>query len=395
MTNTLLQHHGEHYRPIEQTEAMKEACGPICQVFTNFINFGGEFTEALAKTLQPGLQDIFIAAVGIWVLWQSFLFFAAKKSPGQLLIDFAPIAAASILMGTQGSNLIITVYHLALETMSGAAMIAFSVGGDEVETAPNYAGLQTLALLGEQGLDAAFKAVETVFKKGDALNPLAWFIGAIMIALYFLILFAFISQLIVAVFRLIILSILAPFLIMAFSFNWGRSMAFAGLRTVLATMVTVFTSTSAFAVAIYGARTIDSETIDKISLSDPVILSILGMGIIGTALMTEGVSIANSVTQSSLTNTAAGIMTAGAMATVGGAKAATMSGIGNRAAIGGAMGNVAGGAWRGAGIVGSALASPGGAAGAVASAAAEKLQKFNAFYNVGKDAAKANFSRFS
>ena len=372
-----------------------DPCGPACKVFTRFVELGEKFTTELSTLLQPGLRDIFLSAVGLWILWQAILFFSSKKSPAQLLIDFAPIAVASILMGTHGTQLIITIYNLALATMSGAAGLAFSVGGEKVVTSGEYSELNNLAMLAEDGLARAFETAEVVWGKGKATNPLPWFLALVIMVFYFIIIVAFVSQLIVAVFRLIMLSILASFLIMAFSFNWGRSMAFSGLRTLLSTNVVVFATTSALAIALYGASSIDPDLIDRATLSDPQILTAIAMGIIGSALMTEGVSIANSVTQSSLTNTAAGIMTAGAMATAAGAKGIGMAGINHRAAIGGAIGNVAGGAWSGAGIVGSALSSPGGASSAVASAAAEKLDKFRAFYDVGKNAASANFNRFA
>ena len=370
-------------------------CGPGCKVFSRFVELGESFTTNLSTVLQPGLRDIFLSAVGLWVLWQAILFFSSKKTPGQLLVDFAPIALASILMGTHGSQLIITIYNLALATMSGAASLAFAVGGDAVTTTGEYSSLNNLATLAEDGLDRAFSAAEIVWGMGSLYSPVAWILSGFIMFFYFLIVVVFIGQLIVAVFRLIMLSLLAPFLIMAFAFGWGRSMAFSGLRTLLATVVVVFASTSALAIALYGAQSIDPKLIEDPNLSDPQILTAIAMGVIGSALMTEGVSTANSVTQSSLTNTAVAVMSGSAMMVVGGAKGIGMAGINHRAAIGGAIGNVAGGAWSGAGIVGSALSSPGGASSAVASAAAEKLDKFRAFYDVGKNAASANFNRFA
>ncbi len=371
------------------------SCGPGCKVFSRFVELGESFTSNLSTVLQPGLRDIFLSGVGLWILWQAILFFSSKKTPGQLLVDFAPIALASILMGTHGSQLIITIYNLALATMSGAASLAFAVGGDAVTTTGEYSSLNNLATLAEDGLDRAFSAAEIVWGMGSLYSPVAWILAGFIMFFYFVIVVVFIGQLIVAVFRLIMLSILAPFLIMGFAFNWGRSMAFSGLRTLLATVVVVFASTSALAIALYGAQSIDPKLIEDPNLSDPQILTAIAMGVIGSALMTEGVSTANSVTQSSLTNTAVGVMAGSAMMVVGGAKGIGMAGINHRAAIGGAIGNVAGGAWSGAGIVGSALSSPGGASSAVASAAAEKLDKFRAFYDVGKDNARANFNRFA
>lgn len=153
------------------------------------------------------------------------------------------------------------------------------------------------------------------------------------------------AQIVVAIFRAMMVAIFSPFLSSAFAFGWGRPVFWSGLRTLIASVVVLFGATCSVALAIYAISLIqldpaslgDSNKLnDFVRLTNPSFLAILAVGWIAIALMTEGVSTANSFIGTMLTNTAAGVMTAGAMGTAG-----TLLGYGrNAASLGSTLGQM-------------------------------------------------------
>lgn len=193
-----------------------------------------------------------------------------------------------------------------------------------------YSGLVALAANGEAAFAKVIQAASAIARAG-ALYNLANYIYAFLLVLpYFLLVVMYSSQVVVAVFRAMMVAIFAPFLFMAFAFGWGRQMSYSGAKTLLASILVLFACTSALALTIYGVKqipidptTLTGEALNKFaSASNPDFLVILFLGWMGSALMTEGTSIANSIAQTALTNTAAGMLTAGAAATAGGMMAA-------------------------------------------------------------------------
>ena len=128
----------------------------------------------------------------------------------------------------------------------------------------------------------------------------------------------FFSQILVAMFRLMMLALLAPFLVAAFGFPWGRPMAFAGLRTALGAVMVLFAATAAVSLALSGINSLEIKEIkdadlikDIATLTNAKFVLMIIMGWLGASLMMVGTELANSIVGTLLTNTAAGMMTAG------------------------------------------------------------------------------------
>ena len=335
-------------------------------------------------TLQPGILTIFASAATIWIIWQAMLFVLAKTTPAKFAIDMIPLIIASLLLGLVPNGIITTVYKLALGTMSSVAGLAFAVGGDgSIATSTGTGDLVSLIELGEKGIAAIFAIAEDIAGQTSWKNWFPWVYALLIVIPYFLLIVSYVSQLIVAIFRLIIVSVFSPFLIMGFGFKFGRSMAAKGLSTVLSTIMVIFAATSALALAIYGVTSLDIKTIKDVSITHPDIIMAIALGWMGTALMTEGVGMANSIMGTFLSNTAAGVMTAGAAGS-----AAAVAGAAWKHK--GAAGSVGAGAVKAAGALTNPAGAAGAAAKAIGGAAASKMDKFKEFYNAGKNFSKGD-----
>ena len=370
MANTRLQYQGEHYRSQEEAQT-NDTCF-ACDAFQEFAILGAEFSESLARALAPGIWLLFSSLVGLWILWQALMLIMSKVSPQQVMQEFTPLLLATVLLGSQGTEqLILNFYELGMSLMSGTASIAFSMAnnGQELKSdGAGYAGMDALVRAASDGIGTVLDTAGEVAAMGSILGDfMPWVYAIAIIVPYVVLLFSYLSQVVIAMFRLMALGVLSPFLLMALGFGWGRSMAFAGLRTALSTIVVMFASTGALSLAIYGVSKIDTGVPENVSVDSPELILIIGLGWIGSALMTEGVSIANSVTQSALTNTAAGIMTA--------------AGTGSAMAIGGAAWGSKSGAANAAMTGLAAARHPVGAAGRVAEIASEKVAQFKSTFN--------------
>ena len=125
----------------------------------------------------------------------------------------------------------------------------------------------------------------------------------------------FFSKIVVSIFRLMMLGVLAPFLVMFFAFGWGRGMAISGLRTLLSSVFVLFAASVSVGLLLYGVDSLveglGRDDVSGTNLLSSSYLTVLILGWLGVALMTEGIGLANSITGTILSNTAAGIITAG------------------------------------------------------------------------------------
>ncbi len=259
------------------------------------------------------------------------------------------ISITGLLLSSKSEGLISYVYDSALSIMSSSSAVAFDVAGGNsaVDTSlgSEFTGLTRLAEAAQSAYVKVFQIAYAVASSGSLMNALNWVYALLLIIPYFLLIAAYTSQVIVAVFRAMMVAVFAPFLFVGFAFDWGRSMAKTGINTLLASIMVLFASTAALALAVYGVASIDvpPDTLsgkalkEFVSITNPQFLTILALGWIGTGLMAEGVSIANSIAGTALTNTAAGMMTAGA-ATVGLAGAARAKQAATTAAKAGGIG---------------------------------------------------------
>lgn len=295
-----------------------------CEPLKAYVKLTGEFVDRLSDALQSPMLILFVSLCGLWAVVSGIKLALQMTDTKEIIKDFVFITITGVLLGSLGSSLISTVYTSAISIMGGSSGAVFSLAAGGAESSGQPAGLVALAANGEQAVFKVFQAAGALVSAGSLYRFVLYIYAAILVIPYFLLIVAYSAQVVVAIFRATMVGVFAPFLFMAFAFGWGRDMAKAGAKTLLASILVLFASTAALSLTIYGVNKgitfnpadLTGDAINKFaSVSNPDFLVILFLGWMGTALMAEGTSIANSIAQTALTNTAAGIMTAGASAT--------------------------------------------------------------------------------
>ncbi|MEW5728048.1 MAG: type IV secretion system protein [Pseudomonadota bacterium] len=289
-----------------------------CEPLNKYVDLTKEFADKLSSTLQDPILILFASLCGLWIVLSGLKLAYQMTTKEEIIKDFVFVSITGILLGSQGAGLISHVYSGALEVMGGSAKAVFSIAG-EAERSTGQTGLVALAANGEQAVAKVFQAAKAIASAGALYEIQNYIYALVLIIPYFLLVVAYSSQVVVAIFRATMVGVFAPFLFMAFAFGWGRDMAKSGAKTLLASVLVLFASTAALALVIYGVNhaildpsKLTGDALKKFaSVSNPEFLVILFLGWMGTALMTEGTSIANSIAQTALTNTAAGILTGG------------------------------------------------------------------------------------
>ena len=293
-----------------------------CEPLEKYIDLTTGFANELSSALSDPMLILFTALFGLWAVVSGYKLAFRQFDINAVVKDLIYITITGVILASQANGLISYVYSTALSVMGGASDTAFSVAGGGTQST-GYTGLVHLAASGELAVAKVIQAALAISKAGRLYDIAKYVYAIVLVVPYFLLVVVYSAQVVVAIFRAMMVAIFAPFLFMAFAFNWGRQMAFAGAKTLLASTLVLFACTAALALTIYGVDQIDlapqsltGSALDTFaSISNPQFLVILFLGWMGTALMTEGTAIANSIAQTALTNTAAGIMTAGAAGT--------------------------------------------------------------------------------
>lgn len=235
--------------------------------------------------------------------------------------DFIYITISCFLLGGQSLGLVSYIFNLSMDIMGGASEIAFSVVGVS-NNSSGYSGLVHLAATASLAVAKVIQVASALVREGSLYNPQYFLYAFILVAPYFLFVVSYAAQVIVAIFRLVMYAILSTFFAMAYAFDWGRGIAASTGKGLLGAIVVLFACSTALALTVYGVNQIAIDPVsissgdleEFASISNPRFLAILFLGIIGSALMTEGTSLVNSCMQTMFSNAAAGIMTAGASA---------------------------------------------------------------------------------
>jgi type IV secretion system protein TrbL len=293
-----------------------------CGVLTEYSSLTSGFADNLSGALHDPMLILFTSLTGLWMVIIGYKLIFKLSGVDEFIKGFVFISITAVLFTSQASGLISHVYSSALSIMGASSKVAFDIAGGPT-TSSEYTGLVALAAAGEEAVAKVFKIASAVASAGRLMNPVNWIYAGFLVFPYFLLVVAYSSQVVVAIFRAMMVAVLSPFLFLGFAFDWGRDMARSGGKTLLGAILVLFASTAALALTIFAVNKIPVEPGDLskdalnafASLTNPEFILILALGWIGTALMAEGVSLANSIAGTALTNTAAGIMTAGAAAT--------------------------------------------------------------------------------
>ena len=305
-----------------------------CPIVKQYVDTAFEFTQSAAGVLLEPMYLLFGTIAGLWIVIQGLRLIFNTTTWDDIFKQSIFVFIAAILLGGQGPKLASAVFEVSLATMGSAAAVALEVRGERKEiqrirsnggSVPFEAGM--LALVG-----AAEEGIGGVIKTGWSLmSDTAWhdlrpkILAIVMIVPYFLVLIVYFSQVMVSIFRVMMIAVLSPFLMLGFGFGWGRGMVTAGVRTVLSSFMILFGATAALAVMVFavgdlkiGEYLAKLDTVPSEELYSGKFLLAVAMGWLGTAFIAEATRIANSITGSVLDNSAAAIVTAGAVGTAAG-----------------------------------------------------------------------------
>ncbi len=305
----------------------------------NTLDMYTELTRSFADNLSTALHDpmliMYSSLTGLWFALFGYKLLFKLSDIGEFVKEFMYLCVTGLLLSAHATGLVSWVYSVSLDIIGAACDAAWAVAmGPDKSTGFN--GLTHLAASGEKAIAVVFFAAKAIIKSGGWANIANYIYAFILVAPYFLMIVFYASQIVVAIFRLMIVACFSPWLFLGFGFGWGRPMMSGGARTIVGAIGVMFACTAALALIIFAVNGIvgingiginDALSGEKLndfaSLSNPDFLAILFLGWMGTGLMTEGVSIANSILGTMLTNTAAATMTAGVSASaLMGAKAA-------------------------------------------------------------------------
>lgn len=290
-------------------------CGPLKQ----YVALSKSFADNLSSTLHEPMLILFASLATLWIVLSGIRLALKMTDQYAIVKDFIFVSITGVLLGSQATGLIAYIYGTAIDIMGASSAAVFSLAGTVQQTTGQESGLVALAANAEQAVATVFQAASAVAKHGALYQPQYYIYALLLVLPYFLLIVAYSSQVVVAIFRAVMVAVFAPFLFMGFAFNWGRGMAMAGAKTLLASVLVLFACTAALSLCIYGVKgltvtstnLVGNDIADFASITNPHFLVILFLGWAGTALMAEGTSFANSIAQTALTNAAAGIMTAG------------------------------------------------------------------------------------
>lgn len=288
-----------------------------------YVNMANNFSQDISRVLVDPMQNIFLAIVGLWVVIQGYRMIMAFISPVEVAKEFIFVCIAWILLSLQGPDFIHQIYNASLMVMGSGASVIMDTASTNNQAAGSFepsgmAGMTGLVCYTEEAMQNVWGTAVTISTQTTLVNPLPLIYAFILIIPYVLVVIAYGSHVFVAIFRALFLATISPYLMMGFGFGFLREEAIAGLRTLLASFLILWAATVAVALLVYGVmelhERVNSDIMkaeDGISIFNASYLLILVLGWAGPSLLTEAVGIANSVTRSSLTNTSAGVMTAG------------------------------------------------------------------------------------
>ena len=282
-----------------------------CDAVETYATLAGEYVDSMSVALAAPMMLIFMALVVLWLVVSGLKIIIGDQPVLSLFKESFFVILAYGLMQSQGVDLISNIYNTALRTMGDVAAVAFTVGpGAATIEGQGFVGLMEA---GEKGVRQVFVVGFSKFSSGNWFQFSTYIMPLLLILPYFMLVVVFFSKVVVAIFRLMMLGTFSPFLIMCFAFSWGRPMAISGLKTMLSTIAILFAASAAFGLLLYGVSklSLDPALLENPKFLEGNLLVVIALGWMGVALMTEGVGLANSITGTALSNTAAGILTAG------------------------------------------------------------------------------------
>lgn len=284
-----------------------------------YVDLSEGFSAGVGSNITAGMTALFIGLATLWVMYTIILIALGRKNPQEIAIEVICIIIAGVVLQNNMVSIVSQGFTAIMDLVGNGASMVFkaAVGPNNAASISGEGGMTGLVCSTEQSLKTVFGIGMDIFNKANALD-LHYYLYAILLVLpYILIFVLYVSKTVVTIFRALFIATIFPYLIMAFGSGFLRAQFKAGFNTLIATFLVFMAATISVGLTIYGVNLLATMiTIEKeISILNEQYLVILILGWAGSALMTEGIGLANSITGSSLSNTAAGVMTAGVMGT--------------------------------------------------------------------------------
>lgn len=300
----------------------KEGCFS-CPLFDSFSTTAAAWVEKTSVVMIDPMWNLFLAVCGVWVVVCGLKMFIGKLKPEKFSVDVFFVIIAATLLKSNEEGLIRALFEVSLEVIAGASTVIFqaAIDSEMLGKTAFYKGISRLIYAAEISFQKGpFQTAIAILNTFSMTNILS-FVKALFILLpYTFLLGLYAIQAVVAVATVMIISALSPFLALGFGFDFFRSMAWDGFRTLIGAAISLFSCTVVLSAIVFATRHLTRRTeageIDIKALesstewSDPIFLGTVFLGIIGSGLMTHSISIANSIAKSALSNTAAGVMAA-------------------------------------------------------------------------------------
>ena len=310
-----------------------------CSLVGKYGDLAAGYVGSLADILQTGMVAIFVSTAPVWLVVSLILMLLRRKKWEDLAFDSLFIFIAFFLFLFNGNDIVIGIYAMSLEVMGSTANLTFlGEGGSGVGryAEGTYANQEIVNLVYtveksvRNVFDVALAMITGTVKKtvlGSSFeipDVAGWFLGIALIVPYFLVLTVFFSKVIIAVFRVMMISLFSPIIMYCFAFGWGRGMGGKAVKTLFASIMILLSCTAAMSMLVYGASQLETSSIAGENVVDvwENYLLLVALGWMGSAFMVEANGIANSLTDSVLSNAGTAVITAGAAGTA--AKAAEL-----------------------------------------------------------------------
>ena len=259
---------------------------------------------------------IFASVVGIWIIVSGIKMALGRADLASFCRELLFVIIASGLMSGQGPSLVMMIYNTAIATMSGAAsavlQAAAAAPGTNIagmnDASVSYTGVARLVYVAEDGfvsvMDMGWELWKS-FSVGNLTGPLT---GLLIIIPWFLLIVTYFSQVMVTLFRVAVFAGLSPFIMLGIGFGWSQGMVWQALKSLMGAGMVLYGATLAVGISLYAVNQVPLDP-EEIGLGGSLFhgqafLAIV-LGVMGTIFVTEATAIANSITQSQFTNTAA------------------------------------------------------------------------------------------
>ncbi len=285
-----------------------EQCG-LCEIGENlFINMQN-FIAKLGIALKPDFLIIYGSTLSLLLTYKA-VHYVIKGNVGDNLLTHLLKYMLGGICFTYLDSLMIESYSFLITIMSGIGITIMSIGGVSIDGS---------------GMGALFQAMNANYGESFTLirkitNDIGWLdVGAWMLiyTIYIPLIASYIiffCQIIIAVFTLMICVMCMPFVICLSIFKmWEQTIA-SLIKTAFGSILIVFVSSAIFAFMSLVLKSYEHVATDihaSISILSPKFIFLLVVPSVFCALLLHGVSIANSIFQTQLSNLSTAAMAAG------------------------------------------------------------------------------------